>query len=446
MTPEYAKDSEFIAHCVAWQQNGYPHPGFADWFAERGLEAQAAGWKFLAGGYDGEKPTTANFMSCNLMVDLDHKGLTPEGVARFLEGWAKNGLSHQQLDAARYLLQSEKPVRTCGGYAGTGKTRLLSHLAAARPSWRVCAFTGKAASILRRKGVQAWTIHASIYRSVWEGNRFVRWEKKSKRDLGCEGFLIDEASMVSKDIYEDLLSYGLPIIAVGDHGQLPAVGEDAGLMLEPDVRLEELHRNAGPIAKFAEMLRKGAVARDWRLENGATPVDVREKVPQQALNDADQIICAFNRTRVALNKAIVGRKEPREGDRIICLDNDAEVGVFNGQQGRLQWIDTREKTLGFLPTEFTPAADDGSVPGEIIVRYDPDAWNNPKREKKKQQRRMRVGFDFGYAITCHKAQGDQWGKVVVIEQRYDDLWDHARWAYTAASRAVDSLIWQVAGD
>ena len=440
MTPEYAKDSEFIAHCVAWQQNGYPHPGFADWFAERGLEAQAAGWKFLAVGYDGTVPPTVAWapgVRYELRINKD-RPILPEKVAEFLEWWASEGLSHQQLDAARYLLQSDKPVRTCGGYAGTGKTRLLSHLATARPSWRVCAFTGKAASILRRKGVQAWTIHASIYRSVWEGNRFVRWEKKSKRDLGCEGFLIDEASMVSKDIYEDLLSYELPIIAVGDHGQLPAVGEDAGLMLEPDVRLEELHRNAGPIAKFAEMLRKGGDARNWPVS--MSPVDVVMKAAPDLLHAADQVICAFNRTRVALNKAIVGRKEPREGDRIICLDNDATTGVFNGQQGTLNWIDTESKTLGFMTSE-----DGSDLRQEIVhtVRYDPDAWNNPKREKKKQQRGMRIGFDFGYAITCHKAQGDEWNKVVVIEQRCDKLWDHSRWSYTAASRAKESLIWQV---
>lgn len=441
MTPEYAKDSEFIAHCVAWQQNGYPHPGFADWFSERRLEAQAAGWKFLAGGYDGSGTHSL------LGWDVNKAHWSPVATANFLEGWAQSGLSHQQLDAARYLLQSEKPVRTCGGYAGTGKTRLLSHLAVARPTWRVCAFTGKAASILRRKGVQAWTIHASIYRSVWEGNRFVRWEKKSKRDLGCDGFLIDEASMVSKDIYEDLLSYGLPIIAVGDHGQLPAVGEDAGLMLEPDVRLEELHRNAGPIAKFAEYLRKGGVAREW-FQGGAiqegppeyqrpAPVHIVGKVEKHSLAAADQVICAFNRTRVALNKAIVGRSQPREGDRIICLDNDAQTGVFNGQQGTLEWIDTREKILGFLPDNQEPHEGGRN----ISIRYDPDAWNNPKREKKKQ-RGMRVGFDFGYAITAHKAQGDEWGKVVVIEQRCDKLWDHSRWAYTAASRAKESLIWQ----
>lgn len=438
MIPEYAKDSEFIAMCKAWQETGDATPMLAisDWLSERGLDTLSPGCRFLAEGYDGGGPPPL------LGWDANKAHWTPESTANFLEGWSQSGLSHKQLDAARYLLQSEKQVRTCGGYAGTGKTRLLSHLAAARPMWRVCAFTGKAASILRRKGVHAWTIHASIYRSVWEGSRFVRWEKKSKRDLGCEGFLIDEASMVSKDIYEDLLSYGLPIIAVGDHGQLPAVGEDAGLMLEPDARLEELHRNAGPIAKFAEYLRKGGAAYDWphngipwtQTPNGS--VFVTEQA-RDHFQSADQVICAFNRTRVAMNKAIVGRTQPRDGDRIMCLDNDAQTGVFNGMQGTMTWIDTREKTLGFLPYHH----DAGD--GVINVRYDPDAWNNPKREKKKQQRGMRVGFDFGYAITAHKAQGDEWNKVVVIEQRCDKLWDHSRWAYTAASRAKESLVWQV---
>ena len=49
-------------------------------------------------------------------------------------------------------------------------------------------------------------------------------------------------------------------------------------------------------------------------------------------------------------------------------------------------------------------------------------------------------FDYAYAITCHKAQGDQFGNVIVYEQRCDN-WDHVRWSYTAASRAVNGLIW-----
>lgn len=49
-------------------------------------------------------------------------------------------------------------------------------------------------------------------------------------------------------------------------------------------------------------------------------------------------------------------------------------------------------------------------------------------------------FDYGYAITCHKSQGDEWESVLVLEEK-SDLWEHKRWAYTAASRAKSKLVW-----
>jgi hypothetical protein len=52
----------------------------------------------------------------------------------------------------------------------------------------------------------------------------------------------------------------------------------------------------------------------------------------------------------------------------------------------------------------------------------------------------RLPFDFCYAITCHKAQGDEWNTVLVMEERCKG-WEHARWAYTAATRAREKLVW-----
>ena len=50
-------------------------------------------------------------------------------------------------------------------------------------------------------------------------------------------------------------------------------------------------------------------------------------------------------------------------------------------------------------------------------------------------------FDYGYAITCHKSQGLEWDKVLVLEENFPfDKTEHARWLYTAATRASDKLV------
>lgn len=348
-------------------------------------------------------------------------------------------LSVEQMAATEWLLDNQEPgkILTLGGYAGTGKTTVLSFLSQKLPRYAVCAFTGKAADVARRKGMASATIHSTIYQAKQKHGQVV-FALKSRHELGADGFLIDEASMVGREILDDVLSFGLPIIAIGDHGQLPPVGEDAGLMQNPDVRLETIHRNAGPIARFAEHMRKGGRAQEWSTEPGVGVIPKSQATDERLLK-ADQTICAFNRTRVGLNKTsrrLLGRDVrmnfPTVGDRIMCMRNDRQTGVFNGQQGEVLEIEG-DGTLLFKPTYGK----------EVAVHFHPHGWNSEKTPKSEGRNRpgFQIPFDFCYAITAHKSQGDEWGKVIVYEERCDKLWDHARWAYTAASRAKEALVW-----
>lgn len=352
-------------------------------------------------------------------------------------------LSPEQQAAADRLAKGirNQHVQTMGGYAGTGKTTVASWLFDRLPGFGVCAYTGKAADILRRKGLPAQTIHSTIYRPREDSRGRMRFELKSDKELGLKGFLVDEGSMVGRDLFRDLKSFGLPIIVIGDHGQLPPVGEDAGLMRNPDIRLETIHRNAGPIARFAEHLRKGGEAATWESPTGKPGVFVvgRKDVTDGHLVRAEQIICAFNNTRVGLNRQMRrlleidddGGREPMINDRVMCLRNDRPTGVFNGQQGTIAEIDRSEHSILFQPTY-----------GEAVwVEYDPESWHAPKTPKQERFEPGRlIPFDFAYAVTTHKAQGDEWGKIAVFEEKCD-LWEHSRWAYTAASRAKDALLW-----
>jgi exodeoxyribonuclease-5 len=330
------------------------------------------------------------------------------------------------------------PVQTVGGLAGTGKTVLVQALAEALPGFAPCAFTGKAAHVLRGRGVPgASTLHSLIYHRPETGaDGSVHFERKDPDQVRCRGFLVDEASMISRSLYSDITSYGRPVVFVGDHGQLEPVGEDVNLMKTPDYCLETVHRNAGPVARFAGHLRAGLPAHTFPGGPGVHLLDHR-RVREDVLRDADQLLVGFNRTRVAQNayvRQLLGRGDKLEVcDRVVCLRNSREWGLFNGQQGTVTDLDDGGPTLDFK-------ADDGSL--YRGVPYDPSVFGQEKPILC-FDRDAPLAFDFAYAVTCHKAQGSEWDSVFVLEQTCPK-WDQDRWNYTAASRARKRLWW--AGD
>lgn len=355
-------------------------------------------------------------------------------------------LSPEQDAALHQILAFPDREQTLGGYAGTGKTTLIRSLKKHLPDFAVCAFTGKAAHVLRRKGVPATTIHSLIYRPHKEsyidakGDRRERWVfgRIPRAMMLATGMIVDEASMVTERIYEDLRSFDVPLIFAGDHGQLEPVGDRFNLMKSPDIILETIHRNAGEIARFAEFIRNGYDSADWPKARGKLKGRRRvqfltaEKACESPVGNWDQWIVAFNKLRVGLNRAyrsvILGERGdlPVLGDRVMCLQNDHSLGVFNGMQG----------TVGALDKPNLMRFDaDGR---EYWVEYVPEQFN--RTERPEFERSKRLPFDYCYVITCHKAQGDEFDRVLVFEQRCP-LWDHARWAYTAASRARVRLDW-----
>src|SRR5262249_47368693 len=146
------------------------------------------------------------------------------------------------------------------------------------------------------------TIHSVIYELIDLDGR-IQFRLKEPHELPIGGFLVDEASMISKQLDMDLQSFGRPIIFIDDHSQLPPVGSDAGIMAIPLYRLETIHRNGGEIAHFAEHLRKGKSAQSFE-GTGKVEVLSPRQVSDKLLLSVDQVICAFNRTRVQKNEHI----------------------------------------------------------------------------------------------------------------------------------------------
>jgi exodeoxyribonuclease-5 len=339
--------------------------------------------------------------------------------------------SEQRYVADHVLRRCEHERQTrIGGLAGTGKTTLLKVLADELPGWQATAVTGKACDVLRRKGLDASTLHSLIYHPLRQPDSSAAFVLKSTARITCRGFLVDEASMVSSDLYQDLWSFRLPILFIGDHGQLPPVGSEINLMNDPDYTLEEIHRNAGPIAFFAEHLRNGRSP--WKFE-AADEIKVLDAadLDDDTLVSVDQVIVGFNKTRVAINNKIrrlLGRQHlPEVGDRVICLRNTSAAGLFNGQQGIVENIDMNNNKMDFYSH------------GELYqdVRYDPDVIGTEKPEIDYDPEAPHP-FEYAYAITCHKAQGSEWDQVLVLEE-HCPYWEPIRWNYTAASRATHRL-------
>lgn len=341
-------------------------------------------------------------------------------------------ITKEQKDAIKGVLKDlkNKQYVTLSGYAGTGKSTLIKVLKHKLRNFALGAYTGKAANVLRQKGmIDARTIHNLIYYPIKDEEETI-WLRSP--DIEFDGFIIDEASMVSKEIHDDLISYGKPIIYVGDHGQLEPIGSKFNLMANPDYKLETIHRNAGEIAIFANHLRQGKHPLNFKSEKKVKIVN-KKFIENEHLTKAEQNICAFNKTRVVLNNRVrktLGLNETIHIDeKIICLKNNKKLQLFNGMQGIVTHIGKYNR-FSFISGD--------TLYRDIIYDY-----NQFGKEKNQFEFLSDENpFDYAYAITAHKSQGDSFNSVIVFEEKCDK-WCHKRWSYTSASRAKNLLIWAV---
>jgi exodeoxyribonuclease-5 len=340
-------------------------------------------------------------------------------------------LTEEQKSVIKNILKFNKNVQILSGYAGTGKSCVVQHLAQVLDNFAVCAYTGKAADVLRKKGVNAQTIHSLIYKAH-QDELTKKVTFSLAHNIDCDGIIVDEASMVSKEIYADLLYFEKPIIFVGDHGQLEPIGDNFNLMTNPDYKLETIHRNAGEIAHFAEFIRNGYRPKAWEYRGGDKIKFLSKSNYKEVLTSVDQTICAYNKTRAEINvltRELLGRTKdiPQISDKIMCLRNNKNKGLFNGMQGHIGWFETKN-IIQFVTSTHS-----------FEVNMDLAHFNKIKYELD-LDRDAPDPFDYAYAITCHKAQGDQFDKILVVDQK-SDLWDRVRWAYTAATRAENMIYW-----
>ena len=399
----------------------------------------------------------------------------PKNLDKLIRSIAKDSgidYSAQQLQAIREAATSGLLLITGG--PGTGKTTILNGILEllGRMQLRclLAAPTGRAAKRLSEvTGDDASTIHRLLEAGIDSATGKMFFARDEENPLKCDAVIVDEMSMVDIQLLHSLLQaipQGKRLILVGDPDQLPPVGPGFpfGDMLRsgclPSVRLTEIFRQAQQslIVMNAHRVNQGempdlkCVTSDFffmRRNNEESVCSlVRDlcatRLPQNMGIPSDQIqvlsptrkgaVGTVNLNRLlqaALNPPGPDKKERtfgdylfREGDRVMQIRNNYDIlwkktdasmvgaGIFNGDVGIIQSIDTGTETLSVL-------FDDK------VAEYDFTQLNE---------------LEPAYAMTVHKSQGSEYRAVVLTAWNGSPYLLSRSILYTAITRARELLV------
>lgn len=372
--------------------------------------------------------------------------------------------------------ENKEKYVTIAGFAGTGKSTLVKFAIAALDiapeKVAYATYTGKAAEVLRKKGNEgACTLHRLLYNHIPKSTGgFFRVPKK---ELEVEVVVVDEVSMVPKTMIDMLLRHNIYVIFLGDPFQLPQIDKDQAndLLDHPHVFLDEIMRQAAE-SEIIQLSMKIRNRENIDFMNGKEVIVMpRKELTTGCLTWADQILVATNATRHSINtqmRQILGYEGlPQDGEKMICLKNywddlnDDGDSLVNGTTGIIRnpfenfrmiprYVQTENHTIPIIQGEFY--AEGSNTPfnavemdKQMIIKGEP--FLDWKTSYRLGQLVYKIGdirpkeFAFAYAITCHKAQGSEWNKVLTIEENFPfDRIEHARWLYTAVTRAAEKKV------
>ena len=339
-------------------------------------------------------------------------------------------LAPEQLEAVRTAARSKVMVLTGG--PGTGKTTIINAIiklfGEVRARILLAAPTGRAAKRMSEtSGRESRTIHRLLEYSPKEDG----FARNEDNPLACGLLVVDEASMMDTLLFYHLLKavpLGATLVLVGDVHQLPSVGPGNVLSdiitsgVVPVVELTEIFRQSAEseIICNAHLINRGEIpslesSKD-RLsdfyfihQNDAEKaaeliVDlVRNHIPRrfnldpvddiQVLTPMHKGAVGAGRMNASLQEALNPHGiEVRRGDRcfrlhdkVMQIRNNYDKDVFNGDMGRISFMDVRERTLSITFDER-------------VVPYDFDELDE---------------IAPAYAISIHKSQGSEYPAVVI---------------------------------
>lgn len=371
-------------------------------------------------------------------------------------------LSYQQQvafdEAMHFIFNTKKVGFVFSGVAGSGKStvinKITTDLKRINYNYTVLAPTGRAASVLRAKGVsEASTIHSWLYEPILDNNgNLIEFKPRLKSVLASEVdvIIVDEAGMINEEIFQDLIEIGVPILFVGDSEQLPPVSEIGfNVMSQPDVHLTEVHRQAegNPIIELSRHVRETG---NWDYSLAGDVIKfVRESelnADYLSKNHYDMILCGTNSRRCSFNRLmrfVQGHftETPEVGEVVMCLRNQHFLdspSIYNGELYKIS-----EKQLPLRKNEekirhYYSLVNLDTKKRTSFLRIRNDSWDEipPPRNSDNPD----SYFTYGYAATVHKSQGSAFGEVLFVDEDVTHFLDRRRFRYTAVTRAVNRVV------
>ena len=339
-------------------------------------------------------------------------------------------LNNEQKESYDNLLAGQR-LSCLQGYAGTGKSYLLKALKDIYNSkgYTVRAFgpDHSTTEVLKRKGFfQAENAHYFVFSHHY-----------GKRQIGKkEVWFVDEAGKLSNSVLLELLKkadrYNARIILSGDHAQLPSVSrggmfkvfcERYGSEVLQEIQRQEnlLHREfvkklaTGNLGTALQEIHAQKCIRwtNTKIEALGEMVEAWAKDSERKPEKKYLLVAHSNDDVRNINHAVHRVRQSREevqkkefccqtakgevlvsvGDLIEFRGRDLDLGVRNGLRGVLL---NAEKNC------FTVKIDEGRNKVRI-VSFDPEKYHR---------------FQLGYAVTCHRSQGDTVDKAYILHASY----------------------------
>jgi len=400
--------------------------------------------------------------------------------------------------------KNEQGYYLLAGYAGTGKTTIAENIANyAQENGRqvhILAPTNKAAKVLNDKlkatGVRtdAQTIHKAIYGEP--DSNTGEWIPKT--NLKNSVILVDESSMISKDVMADLITNSKNnniIVFMGDSFQLEPVGDDSKLftggvpqVINSQSQLTEVKRQSldSNILKVATLVRtdnkgyipeqsmddfkvsksRGEFIKEFReaIKNNENAVAIvatnnerlimndaarMEKFgpDRKILNDGETLIAVANSSDIPnseIFKAVEMRGEPEK--HVLTFDFNGKESTYNMYLVHIVGEDGKERKVMHFPALDKPSLYHSQIL-TAIRNSNPQLFSNLDNDsdiihtKKGAKLSPAIVIStYGYAVTAHKSQGSQWDKVFVNQNYNAPGWNPARWYYTAITRSAKDLV------